>query len=562
MNARSQADHAMFKHLTVEDGLPQGTVLDLHQDKNGLVWIATMSGLAIYDGYKFRTFAHNPTDSTTVSDNYIRTITEVVWPNGDHQIWAGTATSGISALGYDDGRFQEISLDAQNYSPTGINRITAFHQSEDQNVWIGTSQKGLIRISLVTGKQEQVLKGSPERGSISTIHQDLKGRLWVGTSRGGAYIFQDLSLPIEMLQYKPVENIPDMRISAIVQEDEDHVWIGTYNGLYLFNQEGLGVVEAYYHNPKVRSTIAQSEIAKLMKDKDGFLWIGTTKHGLNRLNPLTGEVRHYRFNPGVPSSLTENRILSLMQDRDGVLWIGTNKGISLLSETDPFFQIMVHEPGNENSLSLNRVKAVHQDTVHQGVWVGTFGGGLNYADSKTRNITRFLPIEDDSSSLSSDAVFSIYQRPNSPDDIWIGTFGGGLNRLDFNNNTFSQFKHRPNDSTSVLSDQVYDLVEDDYGNFWIATGNGICKLKDDETFEWYFRPDVPSLGGVERLPTVPIYTLEPDGEHLWLGSIYNGVYRYNIVTNELKQFVHEDEDPFSLSSNRIERQCRRNLGWK
>jgi len=57
-----------FRSLTIEDGLSQGMVSSIIQDRAGFMWFATKDGLNRYDGYSFRVFRHDPADSTTVRD--------------------------------------------------------------------------------------------------------------------------------------------------------------------------------------------------------------------------------------------------------------------------------------------------------------------------------------------------------------------------------------------------------------------------------------------------------------------------------------------------------------
>ena len=60
-----------FDHLTIEDGLSQSTVNCIYQDRRGFMWFGTQDGLNRYDGYNFKVYRHLPSDSTTLSDNYV-----------------------------------------------------------------------------------------------------------------------------------------------------------------------------------------------------------------------------------------------------------------------------------------------------------------------------------------------------------------------------------------------------------------------------------------------------------------------------------------------------------
>ena len=60
-----------FDHLSVKQGLSQGNVWDVHQDKMGFIWIATEDGVNVYDGYNFTVYRNNPADSFSISNNNI-----------------------------------------------------------------------------------------------------------------------------------------------------------------------------------------------------------------------------------------------------------------------------------------------------------------------------------------------------------------------------------------------------------------------------------------------------------------------------------------------------------
>src|SRR5262245_13948426 len=60
-----------FQLLSIEQGLSQGMVIRIVQDKYGFLWFATKDGLNRYDGYGFKIYRPEPGDSTSLSDNHI-----------------------------------------------------------------------------------------------------------------------------------------------------------------------------------------------------------------------------------------------------------------------------------------------------------------------------------------------------------------------------------------------------------------------------------------------------------------------------------------------------------
>ncbi len=45
-----------FANISIQNGLPQNTVIDIVRDLDGYIWFATQVGAARYDGYEFDYF--------------------------------------------------------------------------------------------------------------------------------------------------------------------------------------------------------------------------------------------------------------------------------------------------------------------------------------------------------------------------------------------------------------------------------------------------------------------------------------------------------------------------
>lgn len=49
-------NHTNFKQLTIQDGLKDNTVLSIHKDAKGIMWLGTSTGLSKYDGNRFTNY--------------------------------------------------------------------------------------------------------------------------------------------------------------------------------------------------------------------------------------------------------------------------------------------------------------------------------------------------------------------------------------------------------------------------------------------------------------------------------------------------------------------------
>jgi two-component sensor histidine kinase len=77
--------------LGVNQGLSQGMINCIYQDKEGYMWICTKDGLNRYDGYQIITYRHNPNDPFSLPDNYCNAVLE----DDTGNFWIATNTKGL-----------------------------------------------------------------------------------------------------------------------------------------------------------------------------------------------------------------------------------------------------------------------------------------------------------------------------------------------------------------------------------------------------------------------------------------------------------------------------------
>jgi diguanylate cyclase (GGDEF)-like protein len=77
-----------FDHLTIRDGLSQSSVLAIHQDRDGFVWLGTEDGLNRFDGC-----THDPADPTSLSSDDVYAL----HVDRSGALWIGT-TAGLNRL--------------------------------------------------------------------------------------------------------------------------------------------------------------------------------------------------------------------------------------------------------------------------------------------------------------------------------------------------------------------------------------------------------------------------------------------------------------------------------
>ena len=80
-----------FERFTIDNGLSQNTVYEVFQDSRGYLWMGTQGGLDRFNGYDFKQYEHESSDTTSIVDGWIRSIQE----DEDGTLWLGTANGNL-----------------------------------------------------------------------------------------------------------------------------------------------------------------------------------------------------------------------------------------------------------------------------------------------------------------------------------------------------------------------------------------------------------------------------------------------------------------------------------
>ena len=201
--------------------------------------------------------------------------------------------------------------------------------------------------------------------------------------------------------------------------------------------------------------------------------------------------------------------MALHYDSNGRLWAGTRaSGLNRMDPDTGRFERFVHDPEDDTSLSADGVTYVLEDR-NGGVWVATFGGGLNYYDGTEFRHFRHDP--NDPLSLSSDRILVLFEDASG--GIWIGTYASGLNHLDPYSSQITRYRSDPTRPTGLAGDGITMIQEDDDGDLWIGIkGRGLNRWRreDREAGRLVF----DRLSQIDGLPNATIYS----GVGLGVGS--------------------------------------------
>lgn len=315
--------HNIYRHPSKLNSLVENTIRSLAKDENGNLWAGTRSkGLTLItkEG-KYHQFQHNPSNVHSLQNNYIKKV----FCDSKGLIWIGSQTG----VDYFDPSTQVMHrIDDSLIFNTAVFSII---EDEHTNLWFG-SWNGLFKYIRRTGKLIHIVPGeSLPYAHVWTIFQDSKDQLWVGTEGGGIAVFnkkgENELTRVKLLQHgrNGASSLSDNRVYSILEDSQNRIWIGTGNGLDLYEPK-TGTIK---HLSRISELWPKGTIAGILEDDIGYIWV-SHKQGISRINKMDFSLRTFTKKDGLLNSefIEGSAYKAHGENR---LYYGGNKGITYFS---------------------------------------------------------------------------------------------------------------------------------------------------------------------------------------------------------------------------------------
>lgn len=411
------------KFIRFKNVFKSNSILSILQDSNGNFWFGTFNGglnVATFDNKKttlidFTNHSNDINNENTLINDIISSLYEDL----SHILWAGSFT-GMNTLDLKPKKFQLYKKTKAEHSINLLDNFVASAYKDKNNIlWIGNWGKGLNLLNCKTG---QVTHYAPDlqgkhkivNGFVHVIFKDPDDNMWIAT-RNGIQVFQftDSSF-IDLNVFLKTSDLPEFRntrVRKLYKDSNKNIWIGSNKGLYKIDRTTKKIHE-YLTNDSPTS-ISDNLIYDIQETKEGKFWIGTV-NGLNLFDPSTNAFTRYFNDPHNLKSLSSSMIIGLLLDRDGDLWIGTNCGLNLLKNGSTAFIHYSKKDGLPDDYIYNLV-----EDKYGKIWFST-NGGVGSINKKTKEFSSFSN-EDGLQGLEF-AGGSYFKSPDG--EIFFGGHGG------------------------------------------------------------------------------------------------------------------------------------------
>ena len=570
-----------YESLTTANGLSQGMIFDMLQDTEGFIWIATKDALNRYDGYEFKVFSNDPSNSLSLSNNTVIRLFE----DSKGRIWAGTENSGVNIYDKRKGVFYRLENSLANPNSISGNNIRAIEELPDGRILIATLGNGLNIITLpddffTRNTVPSITKFQmPKKTEVYGIGKDKNNRIYIGGMDGSVYEFDYKNIVFNVLPYgklynngylsedgsvminnnlflddgkkiSPLFDTEKMPEGNIIFRPNSALWELHHRELYFYDISRGGNDKSADWNERLPIDKATRIIYPFIIDKSGILWTGTVGYGLRKYNTTESKFKTLAKGESIRliKPLSSNEIFCVdygypwmkltgdeMVDEDAFKKIPGVSQIDnfIISKTGEFYMksdnkgYFKYKPTTKELKQLQHINANQtfgkkQPFIEDNrgcIWFPGLDGKITLFNLQT-GITDSFNINQDGTKLLCTALYE-----DKGDIFWVGTETGfakvKINRNNISNPEVSWFYNNPQDRNSISYNHVTCFLDDPNEPdkyIWISTkGGGLNRLEKNTE-------NFLHLSSTDGLPDNVVYgILNDESGNIW-GSTNKGIF--------------------------------------
>lgn len=553
------------KFYSTNNELSSSLINQIFQDKKGFIWIATEYGLNRFDGLRFLNYKHVSGDSTSIKNNYVRTLFE----DSRQNLLVG-CIDGLMKYDSETDAFEEIPM--MRTGKRVYPHITQMQKLSNGEIWIATTGQGVFRLDEERQQAfsiDVLMRQAVNYNFQSNLYEDSRHNIWIGTEGHGLVCYQPATQKVRVFRSPEIN---DNYVSAIAEDSYGNLFIGTQKqGLSRYDYERDRFIPVPYDGEGELSVYCLTLL-------DGRLLIGTDGQGLKTYNQSAGKIEDYSIN-SAPLDFSEGKIHAILEDRDKNLWLGLfQKGIALIPRQENPFEYYGNKSIYYNPIGQGCVMSIIQDSNNH-LWVSADNEGVFQLDAGGQRLRHYRP--GSSPRSVANTIMCMYEDTNG--DFWLGSYTRGLAKL---NRRTGECEY----PLTIDNEKIYSITEDRHKNLYIATsGSGFYRYNlltkelkhyesskdetgdltrnelandwlnyifcDSEGLIWIghyrgiscFNPVNESFVNYRNVNAMIVdrvgYVLQEDhAGNIWAGT-NDGLYRFNKQTEELKCFNVSDGLP-------------------
>ncbi len=500
-----------FTHYSTENGLPQYTIMDILQDKNGFMWFGTWDGLSRFDGYRFQNFKVHPGDSFYMKSNRI----EKLYEDKYGRIWFRTYDKEIHCFDANQNIFRDVQITQNDLKQEFC--ANAVEIKASGKVWLLSPDNGCVEVtdSLFSVKHYSNKKISATK--VYSILEDNKKETWLLTDNGLRRL--DRSGTIHSYFNENTDtNQQEWQSFYSGVETEKYIFFLSENGRIWRYAKANGkfqLIQSPYYGALIKCLKVNNNRIVIISQNEGFLLYKTDNNEFIPYNSITNK------------TLTSNQVNETFLIDSRYFWFTSSDAGIFRLDIDK--SIIKHFKVTINDLSILAFPPdafVFKD-IEGRTWVHPKGGGFGLLNNATDEIDPFYNDRKSPNWRFSNVIHSACS--DFQGNLWLCTRSRGLEKIVFDKNFFRKSRIN-NKEINDIANEVRMILEDNEKNTWISTKDGRLTIFDKNKQQIGRLNVNGKIVPDAVLPAVVYCALIDNHKNIWLGTRGDGIYKLSKIT--------------------------------
>jgi len=485
----------VFKHFSVDDGIPSNATYHVIQDSIGYIWVATDNGVSRYDGYTFKNYG--------IEEGLVESTIHEIFIDYKNRYWFISNSGRLAYMEDEIIKPYKYNFRINEYVAKSRGTVKkSFYIDSLDNVYLSLkgfgrltiSKEGIVKETLSSEFNASVLLEELDCGATLVSYSSFSNPNNI-TVKGPNRLYNLQSKQINSIKGSPFH-------TYYIKHNEWHYTLSTKG--HLFSIENGEVTD---------STQIGTEIIWASADANNSVWAAPIEGGVVMLK---------RNNEGneLKRTFLKNRIItSVTPDSEGGYWFSTlTNGVYY----SPNINALVYT--NEQGLPSSQITSVR--VAKQGIYCGDELGKV------TRISKRKLEVYNIESPYKGNSPIRFISIDTTENTVWVGSISH-LHSIKKGKVQKHTIKNNP---TGTYPRQLIKANDNEY---WLASSWGIRKFNG--TYFTYNSREENEFSGM-------VYTVYQDSSGtVWIGST-NGIWQYNNGTYE---YLGDNNPLFAQAASHI-----------
>lgn len=398
---------------------------------------------------------------------------------------------------------------------------------------MGTTEHGLNKLDPKTGLVKRFIHREQNAATISaneisSLLCDVKGNIWIGSAYGNIDVINEKTEKIKHI----VLGGKGSTIRSIIQDDKGNIWAVSVNKIILIDTKGKINTPNFSNTFNTKGKPAYS---LLYKDLSNKIWLGAS----GKLWQYNSEQNNFAVVPFTPPNFKDGifSITAMKEERAGIFWIATDKGVFRFDQKQNISVELNSQPKFPDDLKKMFPRSITIDKTGV-IWIGYGLRGLLSVQTFNPGIKTFNEETASQNGLPNNYVRGLAQEQNG--NLWIGTYNG-LARLDSSQKTITDFTSLIRKQSGKTIDQINTLFIDNKNVLWIGTNNlGLFSYSlNDGVVKHVLGKNSEESNDKDNV----VFEIKPDrSNQLWISTAENGVVLLDTGGKIIRRYNKENKD--------------------